>query len=315
MISNSARRRLASLILLVAFLSQGWAWSAEMGTVGLDLRFGRALSQLEGKTDADSLAAAGLLRAAESKPEMAVDLLTRAFAQAPERADLVWLQIQICQRASFCDSEPAEAQLRAVDPSNGAGWMHALGRADASKNEAQELTVLTALARAERVDFYGTTLVAHLTNAIAATHEVPLSEALVYVLGVLSAQAIPAYQTISNLCKDDRLRNADVVQDCRAVALALEHGDTVLTEMVGVAIAKRVWPADSVEWATASEARRIHDYRSALLLHSPFITLLNVRWASKFLALCAKNRRERDVEVGEILDGGKKPDPPSDSAS
>ena len=173
------------------------------------------------------------------------------------------------------------------------------------KNEAAELSALTALASTQRIDFYWTTLVAHLTNAIAATHEVPLSEALVYVIGVLAAEAMPAYQTMPTLCKDDRLTKADVLKDCRAVALAFERGDTDVTEMVGVTLAKRVWPADSVEWARASEARRIHEYRSALLVHSSFFTLPAARWAAKYLALCASNRREQDVEAGEIIDAGK----------
>jgi hypothetical protein len=314
-ISKCASHASAGSILLFAFLFQGYAKSAETPTAGMDHRFELAISQLEKKTDADSLAAAGLLRAVESKPETAVDFLTRASARAPERADLVWLQIQICQRIASCGPEPAEAQLRTLDPSNGAGWLNALSRAGASKNEAAQLTVLTTLAGTERVDFYWTTLIVHLTEAIAATGEVPQSEALVYVIGVLAAEAMPAYQTISDLCNDDRLKDADVVKDCRAVALAFEHGDTDVTEMVGVTIAKRVWSANTVEWARASEARRIHEYRSALLMHSTFYTLPPARWASKYLALCAKNRREQDVEVGEILEEGKNPDPPPDSAS
>jgi hypothetical protein len=315
MISSCASRQSAGLILILACIFQGHASSAETGTAGMDPRFERAIAQLEKKTDADSLAAAGLLRAVESKPELAVDLLTRATAQAPERADLVWLQIQICQKISSCDSEPAEAQLRALAPSNGAGWVNALGRASASKNEAAELVVLTALAHTERVDVYWTALIAHLTNAIAATDEVPQSEALVYVIGVLAAEAMPIYQSIANLCKDDRLRNADVLNDCRVVALAFERGDTDVTEMVGVTLALRVWPADSVEWASASKARRIHEYRSQLLVHSSFFTLPRAQWAAKYLALCTKNRREQDVEIGEIVAEGKNPDPPPDAAS
>jgi hypothetical protein len=88
-----------------------------------------------------------------------------------------------------------------------------------------------------------------------------------------------------------------------------------VTEMVGVAIAKRVWPAGSGEWARASEARRIHEYRSALLVHSSFFTLDAARWADKYLELCANNRREQDVEVGELIDEGKNPEPPPDSTS
>ena len=126
MISNSAARRSAGLISLLAFLYQGCAPAAETPSAKMDHRFELAISRLEEKTDADSLAAAGLLRTVDRKPDVAVDLLARATGQAPERADLAWLQIQICQRVSSCNAELLEAQLRVLDPSNGAGWLHAV---------------------------------------------------------------------------------------------------------------------------------------------------------------------------------------------
>jgi hypothetical protein len=101
------------------------------------------------------------------------------------------------------------------------------------------------------------------------------------------------------------------VRDCRGVALAFERGDTDVTQMVGARIAKRVWPADSTEWARASEARRIHEHRFALLQHSAFYSFPDARWAAKFLALCAQNRREQDVAVAELIDEGENPDPPT----
>jgi CheY-like chemotaxis protein len=91
MISNSASHLPTALTLLLALLFQGCATSAETRTARLDHRIELATSQLQQKTDADSLAAAGLLCSAERKPEMALDLLVRASARAPERADLAWL--------------------------------------------------------------------------------------------------------------------------------------------------------------------------------------------------------------------------------
>ena len=122
--------------------------------------------------------------------------------------------------------------------------MNARARANASNDEAARIAVLSALARTERVDLYWTMLIVHLTRALADPQNVPLPEALVDVMGVLAAQAIPAYSATSNLCKGDRLNSAEVVEDCRGVALAFERGDTNITEMIGVAIAKRVWPMD-----------------------------------------------------------------------
>jgi len=230
----------------------------------MDRRIELAAALLEKRADADSLAAAGLLRSSEGKPGVAVALLARATAVAPARADLAWLRIQICREVSDCDPELEEARLRTLDPSNGVGWLNALARANAFRDEVAKVTMLMAIAHTERVDLYWTTLIAHLTRAVADTQKIPLSEALVDVIGLLAAQAIPAYGTVSKLCKGERLNGTDVLQNCRAVALAFERGDTDITEMIGVAIAKRAWPMDSVEWKAATEARRAYAYRSQL---------------------------------------------------
>jgi hypothetical protein len=201
-----------------------------------------------------------------------------------------------------------------LDPSNGAAWMNAWARANASNDEAARIAVLSALARTERVDLYWTTLIAHLTRALADPHKVPLPEALVDVIGLLAAQAISAYSATSHLCKGDRLNSAEVVEDCRGVALAFERGDTNITEMIGVAIAKRVWPMDSAEWKGAAEARRVYDYRSQLWLRSEMNVPSDARRAEKYLALCAQDRREQDVLRAELVDEGMSPDPPPDWA-
>jgi hypothetical protein len=80
------------------------------------------------RSDADSMAAAGLL-SLDKHPGQSLPLIARAIAADPERADLVWLQLEVCQKLSPCNPEPMERQLRELDPSNGAGWFGALARA------------------------------------------------------------------------------------------------------------------------------------------------------------------------------------------
>jgi hypothetical protein len=87
-------------------------------------------------------------------------------------------------------------------------------------------------------------------------------------------------------------------------ANALAH----ITEMIGVAVAKRVWPGDSREWQAADAARRTYDYRSRLFVE------LHARETGqsmkRYLALCGENRREQDVFRRQIIDAGLNPDPP-----
>jgi hypothetical protein len=266
----------------------------------------QTIAALSSMTDADSLAAAGLLSVAKHR-DQALPLIGRAVAAAPMRADLAWLEVQVCNEVAPCDPEAAERRLRELDPYNGSGWLGALARAAVAKNDVARDAALAALGRSDRVDFYYTTLVARLSRAVTRTGRVSSEIAEVWVIGYLAREAIPAYQYVSTACKGERLQNVEVTDTCRAVARSLQRGDTYLTEMIGVAIAKRVWPEDSSEWKAAAEARRVYDYRSKL-----FPAQQGEQFAKEYLTLCAQNRREQDVFVALLIKDGKNPNPPAE---
>jgi hypothetical protein len=117
-----------------------------------------------------------------------------------------------------------------------------------------------------------------------------LAESEVAVIGYLAAQAIPAYQYISNSCKGERLQQPAAIEVCRGVAKATQNGDTYVTEMIGVAIAKRVWPEGSPDWKVAAEERNEYDCR-AKLYPSPSVESWTSTHAGEYLTFCAQNRR------------------------
>ncbi|HEY6621560.1 MAG TPA: hypothetical protein VIY68_18600 [Steroidobacteraceae bacterium] len=289
-----------SLILLAACASS----DARMAKA--NMRADRALAALAQKTDADSLAAAGLMSG--KSREQSLVFLSRATAAAPDRPDLLWLQAMRCAQSSPCDSVPLERRLRELDPGNGAGWWAAVARAGAAHDaEATEMALL-AISHSERVDIYWTTLIAHLSRAVAETKKMSLRESEVTVIGLLAAEAIPPYQYISSSCKGERLQQPGVTETCRGVAKALQNGDTYITEMIGVAIAKRVWPENSPEWQAAAEQRRVYDYRAKLY---PKIELRVLTHPGEYLAFCAQNRRESDVFAAQLIAAGYDPNPPA----
>jgi hypothetical protein len=302
---KSSRPRCALAIGLSALLL-GCATSDAAKLANSELHLRRAAAALTKMTDADSLAAAGLLRLSIHS-EDSMSLLARATAAAPERADLVWLQVQICQKVASCDPEPIERRLRELDPSNGAGWLGALARAHSAKNDDAKDAALAAIGHSDRLDIYWTTLIAHLTRATARTKEMSLAKAEVMIIGFLSAQAIPAYSAISNDCKGERLQRAEIIEACRGVATALQRGDTYITEMLGVAIAKRVWSEESTEWRAAADARHLYEYRSTLWAKADAWNMIHTK---EYLALCAENRREQDVLAAELIAAGESPAPP-----
>jgi hypothetical protein len=265
----------------------------------------QAIAVLTQMSDADSLAAAGLMSAGKQS-DQALLLLARATAAAPQRADLVWLHAHRCRQLPPCDPEPIERRLREVDPSNGAAWFGALARAGSAGDAEGVDAALTAISHSDRVDIYWTTLIARLSRVVAATKKMSLAEAEVAVIGYIAAEAIPAYQSVTTLCKGERLQQAGVTEVCRGVAKALQHGDTAITEMIGVAIAKRVWPEDSPEWKAAAEERRVYDYRAHLYFK---VAERGITHADEYLTLCAQNRREQDVLLAQLVAIGENPNP------
>jgi len=270
-----------------------------------EIRMYRAADLLAKRTDADSLAAAGLLNS-HKHPEQALRLIAQASLMAPDRADLVWLHIQLCEAVASCDPEPLEILLRILDEQNGAGWFGALARASESGDEAARSAALAAIARAGRVDIYWTTLIARLSPPVASTKELSLFEAETGVVGALAAAAIPALGDVSRACTGERLMREDVLEVCRGVAQSLLNGDTVIIESIGASIAKRAWPEDSPEWVAADEARRTWDNGSGFGGSTEKWMRANAR---EFLDLFEQHRREQDVQHAVLVAIGRNPNP------
>jgi hypothetical protein len=308
--SAMARLSPAICLALLPMLLQGCASSVDR----LNSQISRSVVTLERQQDADSLAAAALLSGndifgkGQKDRKHAASLIARATATAPDRADLAWLQAAICQQTPSCDALPFEVRVRTLDPSNGIGWLGGLARSWAANDDAGTNKALRAIAQSDRVDIYYTRLIAKLTPKVAEAASISLDEASVAVVGALAIESIPAYASASHACKGERLDQPDVVTLCRGVARAFENGDSFVTEMVGVAIAKRVWPENSPEWQAAVDARRLFDYQSKLWIELPDKSATESM--QNHIALCSQYRREQDVFRAELIAAGKNPDLP-----
>lgn len=268
----------------------------------------RARAVLATREDPDSLAAAALMSVGRHSDET-LELMRRAVAAAPDRPDLAWLNAQLCLKRDQCDPEAPERRLRELDPENGAAWWGALARAESRGDERAKDAALGAIGRSTRVDIYWTTLIARLTSTVAQTGAVSLAQAEVEVIGFLAALPLPAYPIASKSCKGQQLERPGVLEVCRGVAKAFEAGDTYLTEMIGVAIAKRVGPEESPEWKAATKAKRVYEYR-AKLFEKIESNPRDERAAKNYIALCAKYHREEDLFRAELVSAGQDPDPP-----
>lgn len=276
-------------------------------------------SALLAKADADSLAAAALLPdvAETATSSERLQWIARARSIEPERADLTWLHIELCARVRDCDPAPLEAVLREIDPDNAAGWYGELVRATGRNDRTAVEAGLVGMAAAEQFDVYWNRLLVALTGALVRSGRAELSEAYVNVNGWLAATATPALAPTVAACEGNSLVSARRLAACRGVARAMMRGDGTVVEMIGAAIAVRVWPKDSSEWLAAIEARRAADYRLAYLrreVNASGAALANSLSSDAVRADMRRatlHRREQDALRARMIDAGENPEPPA----
>lgn len=129
----------------------------------------RTTTALLAAGDADSLAAAALLGHWPGAPAERLALLSRAIAAAPERGDLIWLNISACTLVESCDPMPLAVQLQRVDPANGAAWFASTGRAGKLSDEAAVRRSLAAIATSASFGIYWNATIVRATNAVLRT--------------------------------------------------------------------------------------------------------------------------------------------------
>jgi hypothetical protein len=266
-------------------------------------------SALAKRGDADSLAASALFNQAiagySSGDSLA--LAARAVAAAPARADLAFVQLQLCETSPQCDPAPLEAHLLQLDPQNGVGWTYALQRADHAKDQAARATAFYGLAQAKRVDLYWNAIVSHLATASAGTAGFDAGAALSQVIGI-EANFSLALEPISTLCLRPRLQ-PEMLDPCRQIAAAFRQGDTAVVEAYGSSLALNLWPSGSPQRVDIATERRQLRYRVDLMDRNK--AKLNSSQATKTLAaLVGHYPTEQATYRAFYARLGLSPDPP-----
>jgi hypothetical protein len=212
----------------------------------------------------------------------------------------------------FCDPEPIAIRLRTLDTANGIGWLGWIDSSSEGTDESQVRAGVLAVANSQRFDIYWSPMIVGTTHAIVETHKMDSLQAVVTVLGMVSAQAIPAYRSLSKACKGYSLKDAEMLAACRRVSAVLRRGDTYIAEMIGLAIAKRVWPERSPEYQDAVVAHRVLRYRMDMDVKISARHQWTDAYAAQYLELLATHRTEQEVALAEIVSAGIDPNPPED---
>ena len=303
--------RAVKAVLAVVLSALLAACAADGRQTALERELQRTQVALNAATDADSLAAAAELSdwsTGEGHPKRFA-LLTRAAASAPDRPDLVWLEIEACHHVDACDPTRLVETLHRLDPENGAAWASLLDAASRRGDAVAMNRYLEAIASSKRFDIYWNESIAHLTAAVLKVGALDATTALTELIGTGAAFALPPYHNIAEGCSAPATNDVGRRDVCRSIATVMRNSDTYITEMVGIAIATRVWPQGSSEFTDAVGARRVMEYRMSIQAEASIDTDAGAR---SYLALLTTHRTEQEVVLAVIAEEGKSPDPPAD---
>jgi hypothetical protein len=259
--------------------------------------------------DPDLLAAQALSAwRVDGDAQRALASIARATEVAPDRPDLMWLHMRLCNESRGCEPEPIEARFRKADSRNGSAWLGVLARAQMRRDARAEEQIVEAMSRAENFDVRWTSLVWRLTEAIRSTagsNEHPISTALDQATELLSAAAVPAFAPLSAACSPQSTRESNRAIHCERIAQALQNSDTTLAEGIGLGIAQRV-AAPGSSAAAALEARvATLTYRSQVAGSLIRSQVEREKFSIEMLELLKKLPREQDVSLAILRWAGQ----------
>ena len=265
-----------------------------------------AVRALAARADANSVATAAALSftssfAAPATAPMALQLIAHASDLAPESAAIGWLHLQLCAAAPACNKRDAATVLRWVDADNAAAWLAELSTAQRDKDTVEVERVLADMARGTRFDLYYNQIMVMMFDALTGVRQqlpggVVASDTarLTALAGVANAEIIPAFSSLIDACREATPRS-ERRDDCLRLAKIMQRGDTVIVQMVGFGIERRLIPADSKEAKSLAERRHLLEWRmsAAGKLDSSILPWTqNARTRTRLAAMRSRPREE-----------------------
>ncbi len=277
-----------------------------------------AAQVLSARGDAGSLATAAALSFAARRPA-AIELAARASERDPENPSIGWLRLQLCANTPGCDIRDAATTMRWIDAENGAAWLPTLAAAQKDKDTIETDRILTGMAQGVRFDLYWNRTVVLLFDALKrAGGTLPakylrsdlsrLSEAM----GIASAEIIPPFAPLLSACRDPA--DAERRDSCLKLSKIMQRGDTVIVQMAGFSMERRLSPPDSKEARTVAEHRRVLEYRAstARQFDEPMLPWLKNARARARVAQMRAITREEDLDIAVLRERRMPLEPPED---
>jgi hypothetical protein len=300
-----------SIILLCTLMLSGCAYTGRSEADGRSFRAerNREVAVLTAHATPGDLATAALLLTSDPDSRQPLDLIERAESLAPQRPELVWVHLAICERLKCQSRAQVATHLQALDPDNGFAWSLALGRLPPSSSDA----VTAALARigaARRMTLYWNELEVMVVDALTvASPSQSLAVRGTYAIGILAAEPIAPLQAITRACRLAQLDIPGRRAACAAVVAHMEKSDTDLAQSLALSIEERWWSAGTPQRAVLRAKRRQLDY---LMTTSSRIRPLRMNHDMAIRIAAARSTpREEDVDRAIVEAMHLPPDPPA----
>jgi hypothetical protein len=286
----------------------------------------QAAQTLGARADANSLATAAALtvigsglRADPSRSELAaLDLAARASELAPQNSAIGWLRLQLCAQVPACDIRDIATVMRWVDPDNAAAWLPTLAVAQRDKDTTEVDRVLADMAREPHFDFYWNRIAVLMFDALdAARGELSggyaASDSARYtaVSSIASGKVIPPFGPLTEACRESAAY-PERRELCLRLAKTMQRSDTVIAQLMGFGIEKRLLAPDSKEVRAIAERRRVLEWRvaAAARFDNPLLPWTKNARARARLAQMRALPREEDVCIAILREHKMAVDPP-----
>jgi len=288
----------------------------------------KAADTLIARADANSLATAAALRyvgssggaktSASKSATSALDLAARASELAPQNASIGWLHLQLCSGTPACDIRDVATVMRWVDADNGAAWLQTLAAAQKDRDTTEVDRILADMAHGARFDLYWNRIVVLMVDALdAARNELPGGFAasdlgrLTTVSGIASGEIIPPFTTLMEACRESSAA-PERRELCLKLSKTMQRGDTIVAQMAGFSIEKRLLAPDSKEARAIAERRHVLEWRmaAAAKFDSPLLPWMKNARARARLAQMRAMPREEDVCIAILREHKVALEPP-----
>jgi len=275
----------------------------------------QATQVLSARADANSLATAAALSGVGSLA--ALDLAARASELAPEDSAIGWLRLQLCGQSPACDMRDIATVMRWVDPDNAAAWLPTLAAAQRDKDTTEVDRVLADMAREAHFDLYWNRLVILMFDALDAVRgelsgSYAGSDSARYrAVNGIASRFMPPLATLLDACRESAAL-PERRDPCLKLSKTMQRGDTIIAQLMGFGIERRLLAPDSKEARAIAERRRVLEWRvtAAAEFDDPLLPWTKNARARARIAQMRALPREEDVCIAILREHKMALEPP-----